>query len=68
MSKPVEVPLEIYRGLESIKANGTNMDDYNKVLVQAKKQGDQVLSEWLGNNMKIYVQIIYNGLAPDKPE
>lgn len=65
MELPLEVPIEIFEGLERIKASGTNMDIYHQVLAQADRMGNSVLANWLRCNMKYYIQSTYYGIVPE---
>jgi len=65
MESPIEVPLEIFKGLERIKGTGINMNAFHQVLAQAERMEDLVLSHWLRTNMKYYIQSTYYGLVPE---
>lgn len=65
MENPVEVPMEIYKGIEMIRKAGVNMEDYQAVLSKAEESKDTITATWLHNNMKYYLQSIYYGLLPE---
>ena len=65
MSKPVEVPIEIYNRIEELRKAGLDMKDYKSILTTVERQGDRVTAAWLHNNMKIYLQCQIVGMVPE---
>lgn len=66
MSKEVEVPIEVYKGIQLIRKAGLDMKDYKGVLNAVESRGDKVTAAWMHNNMKIYLQGEIFGMAPDE--
>lgn len=66
MSKAVEVPAVVYKSIQSIRRTGVDMKDYNGVLNAVESKGDKATSQWMHNNMKIYLQGEIYGMAPDE--
>lgn len=64
-TEKVIVPIEVYRGLQSLQKSGIiDMSDYKTVLNAAEKKGDQAVSHWLHDNAKIYHLSLTSGMEP----
>lgn len=64
MSKPIEVPNEIYQSIENIKKNG--LKNYKEVLNALESKGDKTTADWMHNNMKMYLQSEIYGMTPEE--
>lgn len=65
MDKPIEVPMQVYEGIEAIRKRGVDLKDYQSVMDAAVQLGFQETENWLHDNVKIYIQGVRYGILPE---
>lgn len=63
----VEMPREVYEGLERVRRGGrTNMLDREAVQFYANENGDYATVLWLDDHRDLYAKGIFEGFEPEE--